>query len=156
MFLRDKVMKVSAAARGKARHYAMQAIYQWEMTGNSLHSIESEFHADNNMAKVDTDYFSENLHGVAANKTQLDTLLKPNITNMGFEEVDPVSLAVLRQACFELKERIDVPYKVVINEAVNLAKKFGATDSHKFINGVLDKVALQTREVEVSAMRAKK
>lgn len=149
-------MKVSAAARGKARHYAMQALYQWEMTGSPLNTIEAEFHADNNMTKVDVEYFSENFHGVAAKKTELDKLFTPYLADLAFHEIDPVSLALLRQASFELKERIDVPYKVVINEALNLAKKFGAADSHKFINGVLDKVAFETRKEEVSAMRGKK
>lgn len=149
-------MKSSAAARGKARHYAMQALYQWEMTGNPLNTIEAEFHADNNMAKVDVEYFSGNFHGAAAIKTELDALFEPHISGIAFKDIDPVSLALLRQACYELKERIDVPYKVVINETLNLAKKFGAAESHKFINGVLDKVAVDVRAVEVKTERTKK
>ena len=146
-------MKVSAAARGRARHFAMQALYQWEMSGNALHVIEAEFHTDNGMSKVDVEYFHEILHGVAAIKSTLDETFKPFLTGLRLDEIDPVSLAVLRQACYEFEKRVDVPYKVVINEAVNLAKKFGAADSHKFINGVLDKVALRVRKDEVEAMR---
>lgn len=149
-------MKINAAARGKARHYAMQAIYQWQMTGNPLNVIEAEFHADNNMTKVDVEYFSQNFHGVAAKIGELDKIFTPYLTGMSFDEIDPVTLALLRQACFEMVERIDVPYKVIINETVNLAKKFSAQDSHKFINGVLDKVAGEVRKIEVDAARAEK
>ena len=146
-------MKVSAATRSRARHFSMQAIYQWQMTGNPLNVIEAEFHADNDMSKVDTDYFHEIFHGVAADKTALDEHFKPYLKALTVEQLDPVTLALLRQAAYEFKNRIDVPYRVVINEAVNLAKKFGAEDSHKFVNGVLDKVAVTLRETEVNAKK---
>lgn len=146
-------MKVSAATRSRARHFAMQAIYQWQMTANPLNVIEAEFHSDNDMSKVDVDYFHELLHGVATQMTELDEIFTPYLKGMTLEQLDPITLALLRMACYEFKARIDVPYKVVINEAVNLAKKFGAADSHKFINGVLDKVAVQLRAVEVKAAR---
>lgn len=141
-------MKVSAAARGRARRIAMQALYQWHMTENPLHVIETECHVENEMGNVDTAYFSELFHGVAKQKTALDDEYKPYLVGVTFAQVDPISLAVLRLATFELKERIDVPYRVVINEAINLTKKYGAADSHKFVNGVLDKVALKLREAE--------
>jgi transcription antitermination factor NusB len=105
------------------------------------------------MAKVDTDYFHEIFHGVAAAKSDLDECFKPYLKAMTIEQVDPVTLALLRQASYEFSRRLDVPYRVVINEAVNLAKKFGAEDSHKFVNGVLDKVAGDLREAEVKAAR---
>lgn len=144
-------MKVSAAARGRARRIAMQALYQWHMTENPLHIIEAECHTENEMENVDTEYFSELFHGVAKQKTALDAEFKPYLVGVTFSKVDPISLAVLRLASFELKERIDVPYRVVINEAINLTKKYGAADSHKFVNGVLDKVALKLREAETKA-----
>lgn len=149
-------MSISPAARSKARHYIMQALYQWHMSGNSLNVIEAEFHTDNNMAKVDTEYFHEILHGVPANLSATDDDFKPYLKDLKIEQLDPVTLALLRLSTYEMRHRIDVPYKVIINEAVNLAKKFGATDSHKFINGVLDRVADNLREVEVSAVRSKK
>lgn len=149
-------MSISPAARSKARHYIMQALYQWHMSGNSLNVIEAEFHTDNNMAKVDTEYFHEILHGVPANLSGTDDDFKPYLKDLKIEQLDPVTLALLRLSTYEMRHRIDVPYKVIINEAVNLAKKFGATDSHKFINGVLDRVADNLREVEVSAVRSKK
>ncbi|SMF23329.1 NusB antitermination factor [Alteromonadaceae bacterium Bs31] len=146
-------MKVSAATRSRARHYAMQAIYQWQMNDSPLNTIEAEFHTDNDMSKVDTEYFHEIFHGVAADKTVLDKSFEPYLKGLTLDKLDPVTLALLRQACYEFKNRIDVPYKVVINEAVNLAKKFGAEDSHKFVNGVLDKVAVDLREPEVRSAR---
>lgn len=149
-------MSVSPAARSKARHYIMQALYQWHMSGNSLNVIEAEFHTDNNMAKVDTEYFHEILHAVPANLSATDDDFKPHLKGLSIGQLDPITLALLRLATYEMRHRIDVPYKVVINEAVNLAKKFGATDSHKFINGVLDRVAETLRAVEVNAVRANK
>lgn len=149
-------MKVTAATRSRARHFAMQAIYQWQMTGNTLNVIETEFHTDNDMSKVDTEYFHELFHGVAANKSDLDDVFQPYLRTVSLEKLDPVTLAILRMASYEMQKRIDVPYRVVINESVNLAKKFGAEDSHKYINGVLDQVAAKVREVEVKAYKANK
>lgn len=146
-------MKVTAATRSRARHFAMQAIYQWQMTGNTVPVIEAEYHSDNDMSKVDTEYFHALFSGVVAEKERLDALFLPHLRGLTLTELDPVTAAILRLACFEFSERIDVPYKVVINESVNLAKKFGAADSHKFVNGVLDKVAVDARGPEVSALK---
>ncbi|MBX2857389.1 MAG: transcription antitermination factor NusB [Cellvibrionaceae bacterium] len=146
-------MKISAATRSRARVFAMQAIYQWQMTGNPIHLIEAGFHADNDMSKVDTDYFQQIVRGVPSQVAELDSLFQPYLRTLRLEKLDPVTKALLRQACFEFKSRADVPYKVVINEAVNLAKKYGAEDSHKFVNGVLDKVAGDLRSLEVSAAK---
>ncbi|MBU3069440.1 transcription antitermination factor NusB [Aestuariicella sp. G3-2] len=146
-------MTVSPAARRKARHYAMQALYQWSMTSAAINVIEAEFHTDNDMSKVDIAYFREILHGVPQRLTELDEAYKVYLKEREQSELDPITQALLRMSTYELVARIDVPYKVVINEAVSLAKKFGATDSHKFINGVLDKVAAKYRAVEVKASR---
>ncbi|GAB3110279.1 transcription antitermination factor NusB [Aestuariicella hydrocarbonica] len=146
-------MTVSPAARRKARHYAMQALYQWSMTSAAINVIEAEFHADNDMSKADIAYFREILHGVPKQLSELDTAYSAHLKEREQNELDPVTQALLRMSTYELMSRLDVPYKVVINEAVSLAKKFGATDSHKFINGVLDKVAAEHRAVEVKATR---
>jgi N utilization substance protein B len=146
-------MTVSPAARRKARHYAMQALYQWGMTSAALNAIEAEFHADNDMSKVDVDYFREILHGVPRRLTEIDDAYRGYLKEREQSELDPITQALLRMSTYELVARIDVPYKVVINEGVALAKKFGATDSHKFINGVLDKVAAEFRAVEFKATR---
>ena len=140
------------AKRRKARHYGVQALYQWQMAGSTLNDIEAEFRTDYDFSKVDGEYFHEILHNIPASKTELDELFKPHL-DRELREVGPVELAVLRIAVYELKNRIDIPYKVVINEAVALAKKFGANESHKFINGVLDKTACELRGVEISAAK---
>jgi N utilization substance protein B len=140
-----------AARRHKARHYAVQALYQWYMAGASLDDIEAEFRADYDFEKVDGEYFHALLHEIPSQIDQIEAVFAPFMVERELEELDPIERALLRIGTFELMERIDVPYKVVINEAVNLAKKFGATDSHKFINGVLDQVAQQLRTAEVKA-----
>ncbi len=146
-------MTVSPAARRKARHYAMQSLYQWQMTSAALNVIEAEFHSDNDMSKVDTAYYRELLHKVPQRLSELEEAFGQYLQEREQNELDPITQALLRLATYELMFRIDVPYKVVINEAVALAKKFGATDSHKFINGVLDKVAADHRAIEVQAER---
>jgi len=149
-------MKVNAAARGRARRIAMQALYQWHITSNDTSVIIAGCHTENDMENVDTEYFSELFRGTVAVSSELDEAFKPYLVGVSFDKLDPISLALLRLATFELKSRIDVPYRVVMNEAINLAKKYGAEDSHKFLNGVLDKVAANLRDAEVSANRAKK
>lgn len=141
------------AIRRQARHYAVQALYQWQMSGNALNAIEAQFRTDFDFSGTDGEYFHELLHEVPARVPEIDALLAPCMVDRAMSEVGPVELAVLRLAGYELLARIDVPYKVVINEAVALAKKFGATDSHKFVNGVLDRAAQQARQVEVGAQR---
>ena len=141
------------AIRRQARHYAVQALYQWQMSGNPLNVIEAQFRTDFDFSATDGEYFHEILHEVPARLEEIDNLLAPCMVDRAVSEVGPVELAVLRMAGYELIARVDVPYKVVINEAVALAKKFGATDSHKFVNGVLDRAAQQTRQIEVGAAR---
>jgi N utilization substance protein B len=139
-----------AAGRRKARHYGMQALYQWHMAGASPGAIEAEFRSDYDFGPVDLEYFQALLHGVPACVDELEELLAP-LLDRKLQELDPIERTLLRMGTFELRERIDVPYKVVINEAVVLARKFGATDSHKYINGVLDKVARRLRQAEIDA-----
>ena len=146
---------LTAATRRMARHYAMQALYQWQMAGASLNAIEAEFRVDNDMTNVDVEYFQDILHGVPKHLSELEELFSPYLVERAAHELDPVTEALLRMAAYELKFRIDVPYKVVINEAVSLAKKFGAEDSHKFINGVLDKTAAVVRAAEVQANKSR-
>src|SRR5688572_17681237 len=146
-------MQTLPAQRSKARHYAMQALYQWSVSQNPLNVIEAEFHTDNDMTVVDTDYFHELVHQVPAQLATVETDFLPYVTDMALHELDPITLALLRLATYELRFRPDVPYKVVINESLRLAKKFGATDSYKFINGVLDKVAARLRSAEVQVAR---
>ncbi len=139
-----------AAERHKARHYAMQALYQWHMAAAPVNQIEAEFRADYDFSHVDLEYFQALLHGVPASVTELEAVFEP-LLDRKLDDLGPVERSLLRMGTWELQHRIDVPWKVVINEAVSLAKKFGATDSHKYINGVLDKVARQLRKAETEA-----
>ena len=136
------------AARRKARELAVQAVYSWQMTKNPVEQIELAMVTSNEMAKVDTEYFLELLRAVVKDSTELDKKIKPYLGRLP-EELDPVEKAILRLATYELVSRIDVPKKVVINEAIELAKSFGAEESHKFVNGVLDKAIKTLRKDEL-------
>ena len=139
-----------AAQRRRARHFALQGLYQWSMTRADLAEIEAEFRVDNDFSHVDGEYYHDLLVGATGEADALDALYAPFL-DRSLGELDPVEQALLRMGTFELRSRIDVPYKVVINEAVALAKKFGATDSYRYINGVLDKVAHAFRQLEINA-----
>lgn len=140
------------SARRKAREMLLQSLYQWELAGQAIHSIEAQFYAENNMDKVDRDYYHELLHAIPAALGETDDRYAP-LLDRRVDELDPISLSILRIGSYEMAERVDVPFKVVINEAVNLAKKFGPEDSQKFVNAVMDKLAPRHRKVEVAAMR---
>ncbi|WP_419210065.1 transcription antitermination factor NusB [Providencia manganoxydans] len=132
------------AARRRARECAVQAIYSWQLSGNNVSDVEYEFIAEQDMSDVDVIYFRELLSGVANNAIKLDQLMVPFLSRQ-LEELGQVEKAILRVAMYELSFREDVPYKVAINEGIELAKVFGAEDSHKFVNGVLDKAAPAVR-----------
>ena len=138
-----------AAQRRRARHYGLQALYQWTLSGASPSDIEAEFRVDNDFTHTDGEYFSAVLRGVVDDADGLESLFEPALDRT-LDELDPIERNLLRLGTFELRDRIDVPYKVVISEAVALAKKFGATDSHRYINGVLDKVARELRQAELA------
>jgi N utilization substance protein B len=138
------------ARRRKARHYALQALYQWHMASARPTDIEAEFRTDYDFSVVDLEYFQAVLHGVTRSAADLDALFEP-LLDRKLGDLDPIELSLLRLGTFELRERIDVPYRVVINEAVALARKFGATESFRYINGVLDRLAADLRSVEVAA-----
>ncbi|KDN10495.1 MAG: transcription antitermination factor NusB [Gilliamella sp.] len=127
--------------RRRARECAVQAIYSWQVSRNDLADVETSFIAEQDMKGVDSKYFRELLNGVAKNTAELDDKMTPYLTERSVDELGQIELAILRIALYELMKRQDVPYKVVINEAIDLTKTFGAADSHKFVNGVLDKIA---------------
>lgn len=142
--------KKSSVKRRRARQLATQALYQWQMAGQSLNEIEAQFRVDNDFSSLDGAYFHEILHGVATNKGEVDEALSPCL-DIAIDQLTAVELSVLRLSTWELLKRVDVPYRVVINEGIELAKMFGATDGHKFVNGVLDKLAPRLREAEARA-----
>ncbi|TEU25563.1 transcription antitermination factor NusB [Alkanindiges illinoisensis] len=135
------------AAKRKARRFALQGLYEWQMTHNPVHEIEARTRAENAMHKVDIGYYHQLLTQVIQHTTALDELIKPLI-DRDLSALDGVELAALRLGAFELRDRLEVPYRVVIDEAIELAKHFGATDSHKYVNGVLDRLAQQLRAAE--------
>lgn len=134
-------MSVSVNPRRRARECAVQAIYSWQVSKNDLSDVEVSFMAEQEMKGVDKKYFRELLNGVGLNTVEIDAKMLPFLNDRSLDELGQVERAILRIAVYELLKREDVPYKVVINEAIDLTKTFGAEDSHKFINGVLDKVA---------------
>lgn len=142
-----------AGLRHQARHYALQALYQRQMTGQSAADITAQFLADNDFSRADQDYFIEALEAVIAGSPALDARYQPYLTERSLDELGLVERAALRLGAWELLERLDIPYRVAINEAVSLAKKFGAADSHKFVNAVLDKLAQEVRRAEIEAGR---
>ena len=134
-------------AKRKARRFAVQGLYEWHMTSNPVHEIEARTRAENAMHKVDIGYYHQLLAGVVQHREELDALLAPAL-DREIAVLDGVELAILRLGVFELRDRLEVPYRVVIDEAIELAKHFGATDSHKYVNGVLDKLAKTLRSAE--------
>lgn len=132
------------AARRRARECALQALYSWQLSKNEIADVEYQFLAENDVKDVDVLYFREILAGVATNSAYLDSLMQPHLSRR-LDELGQVEKAALRIAIYELSKRDDVPYKVAINEGIELAKTFGAEDSHKFVNGVLDKLAPNIR-----------
>ena len=137
----------TTSQRKRARKLVLQALYQWQLSGSDINQIEAEFRSDNDFAKVDGEYFSELLRAIPK---QLDDLDKEYevLLDRAVAEVDPIEVCLLRMGTYELKHRIDVPLRVVINEAVELAKQFGGTDGHKYINGILDKLGVRLRAPE--------
>ncbi|AWK15198.1 transcription antitermination factor NusB [Candidatus Fukatsuia symbiotica] len=132
-------------ARRRARECAVQAIYSWQLSKNDIADIELQFLSEQDVKDVDITYFRELFSGVAMDTDTLDRRMAPYLSRK-VEDLDQIEKAILRLAIFELSKRSDVPYKVVINEAIELAKAFGAEDSHKFVNGVLDKAAPAIRK----------
>ena len=128
----------------------MQALYQWQLTADDIDGIERQFFEENDMTRVDREYFSELLLGVLTELKSIDTQLEKHMSR-SINSVDPVERAILRIATYELIKRLDVPYRVVLNEAVVLSKKFCAEKSHTFVNAVLDKAAHDIRTHETAS-----
>tara|TARA_B110000305_G_C19446263_1_gene645014 strand:+ start:470 stop:916 length:447 start_codon:yes stop_codon:yes gene_type:complete len=144
--------KPKIAHRKKARSLLVQALYQWQISDYPVNDIEAQYRTDN-VGKIDWDYFHELFVGIVSTVEDLDAIFT-TFLDREISQINPIELAILRLGAFELAQRIDIPYRVVINECIELAKKYGATDSHKYVNGVVDKMARKIRSVEINA-RAK-
>lgn len=140
-------------ARRRARELALQGVYQWLLSGNSISTVEAHIEAESEgFDKVDREFFVGLLRSTLNNVDSLQAEFAPFI-HRTVEELSPVERAVLLLATHELKHSIETPYRVVINEAIELAKGYGGTDGHRFVNGVLDKLAAKLRAMEVQAAR---
>ena len=137
-------------ARRQARRLLMQALYAWQMAGTELAKLRDQFTAADQMRGGDECYFLTCLHGVVGSVDELDPLFAPYL-DRAVDRLDYVERAILRAGVYELKERLDVPVRVVIDEWVELAKGFGAEESFRYVNGVLDRVARNLRRVEIEA-----
>jgi len=142
----------SGRARSLSRRLALQALYQWQMTGQTFSELRNQFATDEGYPDVDPEYFQQLLQGVLESASELDTMLGEWL-DRPVTQLDPVEHAVLLIGLQELRQHPEVPYRVVLNEGVELAKKFGATEGHKFINAVLDRAARQLRGAEQAAAR---
>lgn len=138
--------KFNPFARSKARKFLMQALYQWDMSQNNLSAIETNTLNSMDLKRTDVPYFSKALHEIPAHLEEIDGKISPHLDRT-LKEMSPIELAILRIGVYELIYRPDIPFKVVINEAIELAKTFGAEDGHKYVNGVLDKIAPTIRKV---------
>ncbi len=146
----EPLHKNPSSKRSWARRCAAQALYQWQLTGQDPTTIASQFLADQDLPKADPAYFQELVHRVPALAEEIDVAFAPFL-DRPLAQVDPVERAILRIGGYELMQRPDIAYRIVINEAVELAKLFGAEQGHRFVNGVLDKLAHSVRKAEFPA-----
>lgn len=146
----DKQSNPAKSLRHRARELAMQGIYEWRLSGKSASLIEQSTRAEKSLGRYDVELFSQLLRGVIAQHEALSAEIAPHL-DRAIDELSPVEFSVLLLGAYELTQHPEVPYRVVINEAVELAKTFGGSDGHKFVNGVLDKLAAKVRAAEVAA-----
>jgi transcription antitermination protein NusB len=141
------------STRRRSRELALQGLYQWLLSGEQTAVIDAHIREQEDFKPCDTALFERLLHGCIAEAADLDASLARHVDRKT-SQLSPVEHGVLMIGAYELKHCVDVPYRVVINEAVELAKSFGGTDGHKYVNGVIDKIAADLRPAEVEAARA--
>ncbi len=146
----SKAESKAAGARTRARELMVQALYQKQIAGHSTAELVSQYAEDGNYARVDQEFFDEAFPAISNGQPELEAKIG-GLIDRPLEQLDPIELSILLIGVYELEQRIDIPYRVVINESVNLAKRFGAVDGHKYINACLDAAAQSLREVEVKA-----
>ena len=145
---------VDPVLRSRARRRALQAVYAWQVSGGDANSVVAQFAHEQAHEVADLEYFDDLVRGVIRHRRELDAALA-QFVDRGVEEVDQIERAALRIAAYELLHRPDVPYRVVINEAIDTTKRFGSEHGHTYVNGVLDHAAAAWRAVEVGASRSK-
>ncbi len=139
--------------RSKSRSYLVQALYTWAVAEKAPAEIEKEFFEDFDVGNMDVDYFKALLKDIPARSVEIETALTPCLSGRNYQEIEPVEKAILQLAAYELLLRHDVPYRVVINEAIELTKNYGSNEGYGFVNAVLDKLAHTTRSIEMKAAR---
>lgn len=144
---------VDPVLRARARRRALQAVYAWQISGGNLQQLLAQFAHEQAHEVADLVYFEDLVRGVLAERSGLDAALAPYLDRT-VEEVDAIERAVLRLAAYELLHRPDVPYRVVLNEAIEIAKRFGSEHGHTYVNGVLDQASAEWRAAEVQAARS--
>jgi N utilization substance protein B len=144
-----------ASPRRRAREFVLQGLYQRQLSGNPEAAIRAQIAEASGFPKADGAYFDELWSGAAVEFDALVALCAPHLDRKA-AELSPVERAILALGAWELKHRLEIPYRVVINEAVELAKSYGGTDGHKFVNGVLDKLAGDLRGAEIAALAAER
>lgn len=140
----------SIKGKRKARKLVLQALYQWHMAGSDLPEIEAQFRASNDMSKIDSQYFCRLLHGIPEKLNLIETQFEPFL-DRHLHQLNPIELTVLRLSGFELLYCPEIPYRVVLDEAVTLAKAFGSQDGHRYVNGVLNNLAREARKTEIKS-----
>ena len=143
---------IDPAARSRARRRALQAIYAWQMSGQAIDKVIEQFRDEQDMDIADLTYFEDLVRGIVQHLEEIDGELR-KFLDREIAQVDPIERGVLRIATYEMLHRPDIPYRVVINEAIETTKRFGADHGHTYINGVLDKAAATWRAVEVTEAR---
>lgn len=143
---------IDPAARSRARRRALQAVYAWQLSASPVERVIENFRAEQDMEVADLEYFEALVRGVAQHAEEIDAVLARYI-DRDVAQVDPIERAVLRIAGYELAHRLDVPYRVVINEAIETTKRFGAEQGHTYVNGVLDRAAAEWRAAEMQGGR---
>ena len=143
---------IMKSSRRRSREFALQGLYQWQLAGTDPQTIAQQLGDAEGFTKIDTEYFRLLLEGAVAGAVEMEQRIAP-LLDRAYKSLSPVERGILLLAGFEFEKCPEVPYRVVINEAIELAKSFGGTDGHKYVNGVLDKMAVQLRATEVQAGR---
>ena len=142
----------SKSTRRRARELTLQGIYQWRLTGGDAAQIEKQISSEKGLGRFDSEFFSQLLRGILRHHAELEAAVSTEL-DRPLDELSPVEFSVLLLGAYELLHHPEIPYRVIINESVELAKTFGGTDGHKYVNGVLDKMAAKVRAIEVAPRR---
>lgn len=146
----QKKITKQKSRRRLARELVLQGIYQWRLAGGTINFIETQLRETKEFSRVDEKYFLKLFKGVLSEVNELKETIQPFL-DRSFQELSPVEFAILLLSTYELTHFLEIPYRAIINEAIELARTYGGSDGYKYVNGVLDKLAVKLRAVEISA-----